>query len=380
MDFDIEMDDVVMDTAPVPEAYVSDIVVGDEQEPGEIDEELPTQDDDPTSDERALVLSKVHIRGLDTFTPADVGAYLKEHFGGGTYDKIEWIDDTSLNLVFGSESIAHDALVALANVEIADATQLPPLEAIPAKPFSGKPDSTLSVRFAVTGDRKVAGAAQRSRFYLLHPEYDPEERKRRGDTRGKYRDRDSYGRRNERGRGNGRRTGERIDEYDTNSFDVNLYDDDDGARATRKSHSRRGSSARLPDSPESEAEERRFSRQNREKELFPDRRLKGRDSYSRDRSASPMRDDIMADLERDREALGRNREKARVLKDRLSSKEGTAKELFPAKAAGSKELFPSKASSGGGQAQMDRIATPVVLTSGMSRLSLRDLRFWGFHA
>lgn len=108
--------------------------------------------------------------------------------GRGTYDKLEWIDDTSLNLVFGSEGIAHEALVALASVHVADATQLPPLEPIPAKSFSGKPDSTLSVRVAVTGDRKVAGAAQRSCFYLLHPEYDPEERKRRGDTRGKYRD------------------------------------------------------------------------------------------------------------------------------------------------------------------------------------------------
>jgi hypothetical protein len=350
------------------------------QEPGEIDEELPTQGDGSTSKERALVPHKVHIRGLDTFDPEDVRAYLKEHFGSGTYDKLEWIDDTSLNLVFGSEGIAQEALVALASVSIADATQLPPLEFIPAKSFSGKPDSTLSVRFAVTGDRKVAGAAQRSRFYLLHPEYDPEERKRRGDTRGKYRDRDGCGRRNDRDRGNGRRTGERIDEYDTNTFDVNLYDDDDGTRATRKSHSRRGSSARLPDSPESNAGGRRSSRQNREKELFPDRRPKARDNYSsRDRSASPMRDDIMADLERDREALGRNREKARVLKDRLSSKDTTAKELFPTKAAGSKELFPAKVSSGGGQAQMDRIATPVVLTSGMSRLSLRDLRYCGLH-
>jgi hypothetical protein len=31
MDFDIEMDDVVMDNAPVPEAYTTDIVVGEEQ-------------------------------------------------------------------------------------------------------------------------------------------------------------------------------------------------------------------------------------------------------------------------------------------------------------------------------------------------------------
>lgn len=31
MDFDIEMDDVPVDTAPVPEVYTEDIVVGEEQ-------------------------------------------------------------------------------------------------------------------------------------------------------------------------------------------------------------------------------------------------------------------------------------------------------------------------------------------------------------
>jgi hypothetical protein len=31
MDFDIEMDDAPLETAPIPEAYTSDIVVGEEQ-------------------------------------------------------------------------------------------------------------------------------------------------------------------------------------------------------------------------------------------------------------------------------------------------------------------------------------------------------------
>lgn len=353
------------------------------KEPGEIDEDFPTQANDPQSDDRALVPYKIHIRGLDSFTPDDVRAYLKEHFGSSTYEKLEWIDDTSLNLVFGSEAIAQDALLALATVEIADATQLPPLEPISAKPFSGKPDSVLAVRFAVAGDKKAVGAAQRSRFYLLHPEYDPEERRRRGEVRGKYRDRESYGRHHERDRGNDRRRDNRIDEYDVDTFDVNLYDDDEVALAKRtsiKSTSRRGSSARLRDSPESDDGGRRYSRQNRQKELFPDKKAPGRNSYSgRDRSASPVRDDArmeLEDLARDREAVGRNREKARALKDRLSSKDNTPKELFPSKA--NKDLFPSKVSSAtGGKAQMDQVDAPVVLASGMSRLSLHELRYWG---
>lgn len=313
---------------------------------------------------------KVHIRGLDTFTPEDVKAYLAEHFGSGTYQRIEWIDDTSLNLVFDSESVAQGALTALAGVEIADVTQLPPLQSIVAKSFSKKPDSSLHVRFAVGGDRKVVGAAARSRFYLLHPEYDPEERKRRGEIRGKYRDREGYGRRNDRERGSGRRKEERIDDYDVNTFDVSLYDDDAPALAKRAStdpRARRESSGRLRrESPGSDEGNRDYARKNREKELFPNLKPRDRNGSSRrDRSASPPRDDVLDDLARDRAAV-RNREQARAVKDRLS-RENAAKELFPTKVT---------TSASGGKAQMDQVDTRTVLTSGMSRLSLFEARSW----
>lgn len=312
---------------------------------------------------------KVHIRGLDTFTPEDVKGYVAEHFGT-TYEKIEWIDDTSLNLVFDSEPTAQGALTALAGTETADVTQLAPLQSVTAKPFSQKPDSSLYVRFATAGDRKIAGAAARSRFYLLHPEYDPEERKRRGEIRGKYREREGYGRRSDRERGNGRRGGERIDDYDTNSFDVSLYDDDSSSlakRITTEPRARRGSShGRLRrESPESDED---FTRRNREKELFPNLKARDRNGGSRrDRSASPIRDDgALDDLARDRAAV-RNREQARAVKDRLA-KDNAAKELFPTKVSSSPAT--------GGKAQMDQVDTRTVLTSGMSRLSLLDARDW----
>ncbi|OIW29628.1 hypothetical protein CONLIGDRAFT_680463 [Coniochaeta ligniaria NRRL 30616] len=357
MDFDIEMDDVPVDALPVPEEYTSDIVVGEEQEPGEIDEEPTDTNGDAQSEDRAIVPYKVHIRGLDTFTAEDVKAYVAEHFGS-SYEKIEWIDDTSLNLVFGSESVAQGALTALAGVEISDVTQLPPLQSIAAKPFSKKPDSSLHVRFAVGGDRKIAGAAARSRFYLLHPEYDPEERKRRGEIRGKYRDREGYGRRNDRERGSGRRKEERIDDYDVNTFDVSLYDDDAPAlakRATTDPRARRESSGRLRrESPQSDEGNRDYAQKNREKELFPNLKSRDRNGGSRrDRSASPIRDDTLDDdLARDRAAV-RNREQARAVKDRLA-KDNAAKELFPTKVS---------TSVSGGTARMDQVDTRTVLTS-----------------
>lgn len=297
--------------------------------------------------------------------------YVGEHFGSSTYDKIEWIDDTSLNLVFASESLAQGAITAISRAEILDPSQLPPLESIPAKPYSGKPDSVLYIRFAAQSDKKVAGAAQRSRFYLLHPEYDPEERRRRGEIRGRYRDREGYGRRNERERYNGRQKENRIDDYDVDSFDVNLYDDDSSSLAKRitKPRSRHDSPKRYGRLSPGTDEERDYARNNREKELFPNLKSRDRNGGSRrDRSASPRRDDTrmeVDDLARDREAAVQNRERARVVKERLA-KENKEKELFPSKVS----------SSAGGKAQMDRVDTRTVLPSGMSRLSLYDSRYW----
>lgn len=311
-----------------------------------------------------MVPYKVHIRGLDTFNPAEVKAYVSEHFSSGQFDRVEWIDDVSANLIFKSESTAQEALLALAAVEIADATQLPPLESLPAKTFSGKPNSTLQVRFAVASDKKIAGAAARSRFYLLHPEYDPEERRRRGDfDRSKYRDRGDRGR--DRDRRSGRRRDDRFED-ESEPFDVSLYDDDEAAlakRAPMKSRSRRGSI--------SSGDEDDYARRNRDKELFPNRRPRGSGVAGRDRSASPMRDDArmeMDDLAKDQEAAARNRDRARAIKDRLS------RDIKPRDSTDNKsrELFPNKvsASAPASRAQMDQVDERTVLTSGMSRLSL----------
>ncbi|KAL2137537.1 hypothetical protein VTI28DRAFT_9168 [Corynascus sepedonium] len=372
MDLDIEMDvDDVQDmpVPAIPAAYTEDLAPEDEQEPGEV-EEAPNEggNGDDSDAAKTLVPYKVHIKGLDTFNPDDVKGYLAEHYSTSELSRVEWIDDTSANFIFKSERIAQEALVALAAVEIADATQLPPLEDIPAKSFSQKPESTLRVRFAVEGDRKVARASERSRFYLLHPEYDPAERRRRGDLgRGRYRDRDDRYRRN--GRSDRRRDSR--DDEEPESFDVNLYDDDASALATR---ARRNSRPRRR-SISSSSDTRRAAQRNRDKELFPNR-LSGGGRGLRDRSASPVRDrdgDAEMDLDEDARAAAalRNREKGRSIKERLS-RDSSAKELFPSKDVNrAKELFPSKvSSSGGSKAQMDKVHDTTVSTSGMSRSSL----------
>lgn len=314
--------------------------------------------------------NKVHIRGLDTFTPNDVKGYLSEHYGMMEFERVEWINDSSANYIFKSESAAQNALLSLAAVEIADLSQLSPLEMLPAKNFSQKPESNLLVRFAVAGDRKVQGAAAYSRFYLINPEYDPEERRRRGEfNRGKYRDRDDRPRR--------RRRESRSEER--NTFDVNLYDDDPKALGNRVTTSPRPRyRSRSVNSADFRRERRVRSRSrerpNRNKELFPERRRPA--VGLRDRSASPVRDrdgDAQMDLEEDARAVAvqRSRERGRELRERLS-RDTKAKELFPSKVTAKKELFPEKAGLAvGSKAQMDQVTnSSTILATGMSQLTL----------
>ncbi|KAH8652543.1 hypothetical protein BX600DRAFT_97018 [Xylariales sp. PMI_506] len=315
MDLDIDLD-----VDLVPEEPIT-IQVEDTPSPGEVVDDAPQE----TQESNALVPHKIFIRGLDVLNPDDIKTYVGEHYIGGRFERIEWIDDASANLVFASEASAQEALIALSSVEIADVTSLPIQELLPAKPYSKRSENTLQVRIAVTGDRKQAGAAQRSRFYLLNPEYDPENRKR-------YRDRD--GDDNRRRRGRHPREDEPVDH-----FDVNLYDDDAGVQSGQD-HAPRPRRHRSY-SPDYDSDRRRrgssHRNNNKSKELFPDHSgAKG--SSHRDRSASPARDrdgDMgMDEYHKLEDSAERNRRGARAIKDRLS-RSNKAKELFPSSAPSS---------------------------------------------
>ncbi len=373
--------------------------------------------------------TKLHLRGLDALTPDDIKAYIIEHVGTGTgrggapYERIEWIDDTSANLIFESEAAAAGALTALAAISIADTAQLPVREPLPAKTYSGKPDDVsagLSVRLAVASDRKQSGAAARSRFYLLHPEYDPEERRRsqqnrRRDDRGSYRDsrdsRDSRSRNHRSYRDDRDDRDDREEDIRNNSFDVSLYDDDAPALAQRPSDRRRRRSRtrspRLQSRSRSRSRTRVRRSNNRDKELFPEGTAKGRELFPnkvgterrgdsrerrssrergresgrlRGRSASPRRDNgaffyddngddydgRLADerAEAVAAAASANRNKARAIKDRLSSAKDDG---GSSRSNAGRELFPSAA---GNVAQMDLFDSTAAVTTRLSGMSV----------
>ncbi|KAI1126819.1 hypothetical protein F5Y10DRAFT_244131 [Nemania abortiva] len=313
MDLDHDMDidvDLVADEPIVPEPDPGN------RSPGEIDDD---------ADSRCP--SKVYLKGLDVMNPNDVKAYVAQHCSDHTLnlERVEWIDDNSANLVFASENIASQALVALAADAIADVSQLPARHLLHAKPFSTRPEIVLQVRPALESDKKQAGAASRSRFYLLNPEYDPEERRRKNETR-RYRDRN--------GDGFPRRHGRQARaEQSEEPFDVNLYDDSSSVTVAPSIRARpRRRRSLTPDYETDEARTDSYRPSNRGKELFPNS-TGSRWETSRDRSASPIRDrdgdrnmdDRVSDGSAARE---RNRHKAHAIKSHLS-RQNRAKELFP---------------------------------------------------
>ena len=108
----------------------------------------------------------VHVRGVDNLATDDVQLYASTLYPSFEF-KIEWIDDTSLNLVYESAEIAISALQALSSAHV---EQLPTSTLRPAKPLTGeKSIEGLKMRIAFMGDKKERGARDRSRWYLFNP-------------------------------------------------------------------------------------------------------------------------------------------------------------------------------------------------------------------
>jgi hypothetical protein len=233
-----------------------------------------------------LAPNKVHIRGLDNLTTKDIRTFATEHYVENAPEHIEWIDDTSANLVYESEEVALEALKALVQCEITEIASVSSLQMFAARPFTDHPNTSLEVRRAVVGDRKAPRARDRSRFYLLNPQHDPAERRKRGGGGGgrRYRDRDDGGYRSQRY--DDREQENRLKGDEAAGFDASLYDDDADALARRSARNHPGS----PSDSDSGGRRVRF-RGTAGKELFPGSTGERGSGRLRDRSASPLRND-----------------------------------------------------------------------------------------
>lgn len=226
---------------------------------------------------------KIHIRGVDDLTTEEIRAFAKEHFSVEPPTRIEWIDDTSANIVYSTPIMALKALSQLSlhpSSEIS--SPLSQLQA--AKPFSSRPEATLQVRTALLTDQKRPRAYEASRFYMMHPEHDPREQRHC----------DQIARNGPRGYNDTRHGLE--EHYRKNKFGASqnfsptMYDNYPRAstRAQNRSSIRRRSGSTQSSFSSFEASKtRRAIRATFHGDLCQPEKLNHRSRISRDRSASP---------------------------------------------------------------------------------------------
>ncbi|KAJ5573408.1 uncharacterized protein N7459_007835 [Penicillium hispanicum] len=314
MDIDMDLDlGLEHEHEPEPEAMA-------------VQTEATMQEDtvDPLSEE--ALYEKVHVRGVDEMTTDNIKQFATSHFDQEVPSRVEWIDDTSANIVYSSADVGLQALAALTQVsEEEGASALPYLRLRSAKLLSTHPDSVLQVRSAVKTDRKQPRAYEKSRFYLMHPEHDPRERLRQELADRRRHGGDSSDGDYRRRRFDDRELRRRRDRDYDDHFDANMYDD----QPESFSDSERGRGGR---------------RRRGARDLFPDEEnTVGR---LRNRSASPGRDTLD-----DADRIDRGHDSRRRFRERSPrlSRRNEGLELFPSKSGGNdsntRELFPNKPTS-----------------------------------
>lgn len=254
--------------------------------------------------------NKIHISGLDNLDAQGLEEYLGAYVQGRKWRHIEWIDDSSANVVWDRSVSVGEILALFSSIpNPAIATT----EARFAKAHPSRAEAQLFVRQALVGDKKIKGARDRSRFYLMHPEHDPETRRR--DTRG-----DSH------------RSTRR--EPVPKSFTADMYDDE--AESS-------GSEAKPVARPSRENDSRSSSQRQRGKELFDRRddanRLNGRRrSPNRDGDGRFGFSDVQP-ARRTARARSRSRSPTMTTRPDRDMPSNAGKELFPSGGSAGRELF-----------------------------------------
>lgn len=331
-------------------------------------------------DPNAMVPTKVHLRGLDDLTTKRIEDGAREICNMDLYRRLQWIDDTSANLIFDTGEAAADALAALSADEEGE-----PLRLRAVKQLEAVGGAQLQARMATEADVKVAGAKDRSRFYLMNPDYDPDSRPR------KRKNVREHGPRYKRRRESADDIFHRRDSDHGVPFNVDFYDDAPSApepadrtvsRSPAGGYDGRRKNRQGEDLFAGRDDGRLRSDRTRDRSASPDREGDGRYGFSeeqpyrrtaRQRSATPPRlrrnrENQDARLERSKELFA-NRGTTSTLKSNGHAPEprkapnGNTEDLFLDRTTnGSRELFPDKAQHRRQEARdidLDEVATAI---------------------
>lgn len=311
----------------------------------------------PVVDTEQEAPEKVHIRGVDDLTTEDIITFTAEHFPSIAPIRIEWIDDTSANIVFETAVNATEALQSFTHPSVSGS--LYALQLRTAKQLSTHPDSSLQVRIALLTDQKRPRAYEASRFYMMHPELDPREQRRR-DKSNRTGGNGDYQRRRYSQKEHQRRVEGDID----GAFDSAMYDD--YPKASRRSNgvsNRRASRSSFSSSNERNTTEGGLSHRGRLLDSYRPGRSSSVCRAARDRSASPGGSGRLVR----HNFRGRTPPPAYQSRDPFPvPAENLGKELFPSKVAPSSDLaqngtdrFHQKTSVAGAKKELFPHKTPT---------------------
>jgi Nuclear cap-binding protein subunit 3 len=262
---------------------------------------------------------------------------------------VQWIDDSSANLVYPSADAALEALGALSAITPTKAEVITnPLQLRETKPRQG---SHLQIRRAVIGDKKKRNAKEASRYYLLHPEADPIERMRTEFANGRNRrggDHGDYQRRRYNDREDRRRRDQDANSEEGGEFNASMYDDNPQPRQSR-SHGRGRRSAR-------------------NRSASPGRSITNSDEI--------IIDDVSGSENDHRPSTRRNNNNSDRFRDRSPPPSYSFDDPHPfPKANREKELFPSNTGPKSGQLASDHIQTQKQAERAATAAKLRKELF-----
>ncbi|ODQ51399.1 hypothetical protein SAICODRAFT_9050 [Saitoella complicata NRRL Y-17804] len=286
-----------------------------------IDNYYNTNAGDAQADPNEIRKEAIHLRGVDELSTDAITDWANGNAPLAPLKKVEWVNDSSCNLIYLDGQTAAAALAAF-TVQAAQTPADPTvLRDVKDNEKDGK-ITKLQARIARVGDKKVPKAREQSRYYLFNPPKEELDRDRNGERRP---------------RGGHRENSYRRRDY---SRDRRYSKSRSGSRGEYR---RRGRSrSRSPD-----AYARTYSRSR-----SPGRR------YGRDRSRRRGADD---DLFPEKAA---RRDDGDLFPSKVRAAAGGNDDLFPAKVSVSAhsrgrggDLFPEKVTSG-------RLASDSLLQSG----------------
>ena len=172
--------------------------------------------DDPPDPSQTRRDNALHLTGTAEMSTSDIHSYISR-YTDHSKPRIEWIDDNSLNLVYYS---TNDAAVALAHLTGTATDEIGHRDSVAAHPRTeaAGDEKGMGIRWANESDKKIRGAKDRSRWYLFHPEDDPDlkpriHRRRSRSPRARHDSKDGYDRHRSRSPRLERREGKDLFEH-----------------------------------------------------------------------------------------------------------------------------------------------------------------------